>query len=184
MFLFLDHVDLSQICYTLDDFDGRLVSRKASNIGTEHFVGLAGAAAEGGVSVAMYVWSAGSAGTRKGIRWRPFAEWKDNYKARWPFAYCKDLCEFIWSVFDMSETNSIEVLSFWFQLRMSDLSKMTWTGLQGHSGNFTFAAADLLLPMLIMLIMLIMKKKAGWWFQCDQHWGWCQIPNQVLEPTT
>lgn len=31
----------------------------ASNIGTEHFVGQAGAAAEGGVSVAMYEWSAG-----------------------------------------------------------------------------------------------------------------------------
>ena len=32
---------------------------QASNIGTEHFVGQAGAAAEGGVSVAMYEWSAG-----------------------------------------------------------------------------------------------------------------------------
>ena len=55
-----------------------VASREASNIGTEHFVEQAGAAAEGGVSVAMYEWSAGSAGTRKGIRWRPFAEWKDT----------------------------------------------------------------------------------------------------------
>ena len=35
------------------------VKSEASNIGTEHFVGQAGAAAEGGVSVAIYEWSAG-----------------------------------------------------------------------------------------------------------------------------
>ena len=41
---------------------------QASNIGTEHFVGQAGAAAEGGVSVAMYEWSAGR-GPIQGDQW-------------------------------------------------------------------------------------------------------------------
>ena len=39
---------------------------EASNIGTEHFVGQAGAAAEGGVSVAIYEWSAGLGGEVEG----------------------------------------------------------------------------------------------------------------------
>eukprot|EP00913_Durusdinium_trenchii_P023763 g22318.t1 len=42
------------ICLDQLQFDER-----ASNIGTEHFVGQAGAAAEGGLAVAIYEWSAG-----------------------------------------------------------------------------------------------------------------------------
>lgn len=44
-----------------------LLTSEASNIGTEHFVGQAGAAAEGGLAVAIYEWSAGEQGEQRAV---------------------------------------------------------------------------------------------------------------------